>query len=132
MDSALAYEKRSLAFHSANVVIVNVQLKWINWKTNLAFFDSEWSLTHADFVDYAAECTNDHNNLRRWHLAGSGDDSASVVGRHDTFTLAQFYDWNRAVGTNCAGFWLGYWYCIGEIFTLTPTLIVADLGLCRR
>ncbi|GKT61281.1 lysM domain-containing protein [Colletotrichum tofieldiae] len=80
----------------------------------------------------AAECTNDHNNLRRWHLAGSGDDSASVVGRHDTFTLAQFYDWNRAVGTNCAGFWLGYWYCIGEIFTLTPTLIVADLGLCRR
>ncbi|GKT51997.1 lysM domain-containing protein [Colletotrichum spaethianum] len=29
---------------------------------------------------------------RRWHLAGSGDDYASVVGRYDTFPLAQLYD----------------------------------------
>lgn len=42
----------------------------------------------------------------------SGDSCASIIEKFGTFTLSQFQTWNPAVGKNCAGLFLGYYYCI--------------------
>lgn len=48
----------------------------------------------------------------KWVLQKNGvycADMAKAAG----ITLAQFYTWNPAVGTNCGGLWAGYAYCVG-------------------
>ncbi|KAL5040877.1 hypothetical protein BDW71DRAFT_212672 [Aspergillus fruticulosus] len=46
----------------------------------------------------------------------------TVLNRHG-ITIAQFYDWNPAVGENCGNLWLNYRYCIrvGEPPTMTES-----------
>jgi hypothetical protein len=55
----------------------------------------------------AADC-------QRYHLAGSGDSCQRIVDQYGTFSLADFYGWNPAVGNTCSGLWAGYYYCIGK------------------
>jgi hypothetical protein len=50
----------------------------------------------------------------RYHKAVAGDSCAGIVNQYGTFTLDQFLSWNSAVGADCSGLWLGYYYCIGE------------------
>ncbi|KAB8068091.1 hypothetical protein BDV29DRAFT_162703 [Aspergillus leporis] len=49
----------------------------------------------------------------QYHKAVDGDDCAGLVKQYDIFTLDQFLSWNHAVGADCSGFWLGYYYCVG-------------------
>lgn len=48
----------------------------------------------------------------KYYQAVSGDSCASIIDEFGTFTLSQFQTWNPAVGKNCAGLFLGYYYCI--------------------
>ncbi|KAK1841141.1 LysM domain-containing protein-like protein 1 [Colletotrichum chrysophilum] len=53
-------------------------------------------------------------NCNRWYQAVSGDFCQKIVDTHNgAFTLGQFYSWNPAVGSDCSGLWLGYYYCVG-------------------
>jgi LysM repeat protein len=62
----------------------------------------------------------------RYHKAVSGDTCQKIVDQYGTFSSTQFRGWNPAVGTDCAGLWLGYYYCIGIPNTPTarPTTII--------
>ncbi|RHZ63585.1 LysM peptidoglycan-binding domain-containing protein [Aspergillus thermomutatus] len=53
------------------------------------------------------------STCNRYHKAVSGDTCAGIVKQYGTFTLDQFLSWNSAVGADCSGLWLGYYYCIG-------------------
>jgi hypothetical protein len=53
------------------------------------------------------------DDCQRWHEAKSGDDCSKIVAQYGTFNLAEFLDWNPAVGATCSGLWLGYYYCVG-------------------
>ncbi|KAL4787166.1 hypothetical protein BJX76DRAFT_29083 [Aspergillus varians] len=57
----------------------------------------------------------------RYHKAVDGDSCTGIVQQYGTFTLDQFLAWNSAVGADCAGLWLGYYYCIGVPGTATKT-----------
>lgn len=73
-------------------------------------------------------------NCQRYHLAGSGDSCQKIVDQYGTFTLAQFYAWNPAVGSSCSGLWLGYYYCVGDTCNPaapTPTQPTPTCG-CKR
>lgn len=55
----------------------------------------------------AADCTD-------FYLAVRGDTCDKIVAAHGgAFTLADFYKWNPAVGTDCSGLWLSTYYCVG-------------------
>lgn len=54
------------------------------------------------------------SDCNRWHQVVNGDTCDGIVKTYGTFSLAQFYAWNPAVGTSCLSLWLGYWYCIGK------------------
>lgn len=38
---------------------------------------------------------------------------------YGTFSLAEFYKWNPAVGDQCTSLWLGYYYCVAVKGTST-------------
>ncbi|KAF3389261.1 LysM domain-containing protein [Penicillium rolfsii] len=62
------------------------------------------------------------STCNRYHKAVDGDSCAGIVKQYGTFTLDQFLAWNSAVGADCGGLWLGYYYCIGVPGTATkPT-----------
>ncbi|KFY43831.1 hypothetical protein V494_01795 [Pseudogymnoascus sp. VKM F-4513 (FW-928)] len=46
-----------------------------------------------------------------YYKALDGDDCWKITARFG-FTLAEFIQWNPAVDKTCAGFWLGYYYCV--------------------
>lgn len=46
-----------------------------------------------------------------YYKALDGDDCSELASRF-SFTLADFIQWNPAVDETCAGFWLGYYYCV--------------------
>jgi hypothetical protein len=54
-------------------------------------------------------------------MAVSGDTCNKVVAKYGTFTLDQFLSWNPAVGADCSGLWLGYYYCVGVPGTPSTT-----------
>ncbi|RYO86656.1 hypothetical protein DL764_008976 [Monosporascus ibericus] len=61
-------------------------------------------------------------NCQRYYKAVSGDTCQKIVDKYGAFSLAQFRSWNPAVGADCSGLWLGYYYCIGVPGTPTsPT-----------
>ncbi|RYO96244.1 hypothetical protein DL763_003318 [Monosporascus cannonballus] len=53
------------------------------------------------------------SNCKRYHLAVAGDTCQRIVDKYGAFSLANFKTWNPAVGSDCSGLWLGYYYCIG-------------------
>lgn len=54
-----------------------------------------------------------------FHKAVSGDTCDKIVKQFGVFTLSEFQSWNPAVGDDCAGIWVGYYYCVG--ISGTPT-----------
>ncbi|KAJ3492168.1 hypothetical protein NLG97_g5463 [Lecanicillium saksenae] len=57
-----------------------------------------------------------------FYKATSGDTCQKVVDKYGSFSLADFIRWNPAVGEQCTGLWLGYYYCVGIPGTpTTPT-----------
>ncbi|CAG8961709.1 hypothetical protein HYFRA_00006249 [Hymenoscyphus fraxineus] len=56
---------------------------------------------------------------QKFHLAVSGDTCGGIVSNYGGFSLQQFYSWNPAVGNDCSGLFLGYYYCVAV--TGTPT-----------
>ncbi|KAK2746208.1 hypothetical protein FQN57_003330 [Myotisia sp. PD_48] len=62
-----------------------------------------------------------------YHKAVEGDSCVAIVDQYKTFTLDDFLKWNTAVGADCGGLWLGYFYCIGVPGTPTkpPTTTAA-------
>lgn len=53
------------------------------------------------------------SNCQRYHLAVSGDNCQRIVDKYGAFDLAKFQAWNPAMGSDCSGLWIGYYYCIG-------------------
>ncbi|RDW72383.1 uncharacterized protein DSM5745_07555 [Aspergillus mulundensis] len=45
--------------------------------------------------------------------AVKGDTCAAIAQEHGTFTLDEFLEWNPAVGSDCSGLQIGYYYCVG-------------------
>ncbi|KAL5349119.1 hypothetical protein ACLOAV_005407 [Pseudogymnoascus australis] len=62
-----------------------------------------------------------------YYKAASGDDCSKLTARLG-FTIADFIKWNPAVDENCAGFWLGYYYCIGTPGTPTEPTVPTPTG----
>jgi hypothetical protein len=58
----------------------------------------------------------------KFHKAVTNDNCDAIVAKYGTFTFAQFLTWNPAVGSDCAGLWLDYYYCIGVPGMCLPTL----------
>ncbi|EZF35977.1 hypothetical protein H101_00492 [Trichophyton interdigitale H6] len=54
------------------------------------------------------------HNCQRWHKAVSGNTCASIIDQYGSFTQEEFIKWNPAVGEDCSGLWLNYYYCIGR------------------
>lgn len=52
------------------------------------------------------------SGCQRYHRVASGDTCQIIVDKYKTFTLAQFYAWNPAVGKACETLWMGYDVCI--------------------
>ncbi|OLN88297.1 LysM domain-containing protein-like protein 1 [Colletotrichum chlorophyti] len=51
-------------------------------------------------------------SCNKFHLVESGNTCEVVVNQYG-ISLANFYDWNPAVGSACTGLWLGYYVCVG-------------------
>ncbi|KAB5570385.1 peptidoglycan-binding protein [Coniochaeta sp. 2T2.1] len=49
-----------------------------------------------------------------WHLVSPRDDCQTIAYRFKTWmTLADFFAWNPAVGTDCSGLYVNYYVCVG-------------------
>ncbi|KAF1362026.1 hypothetical protein EJ07DRAFT_153601 [Lizonia empirigonia] len=80
-------------------------------------------------------------NCKKWYLVSGGDNCQKIVDTYKTFTLAQFYQWNPAVGSGCGSLWLDYYVCVGIPGTPTrapsnpttkaPAAPTADNRPCR-
>ncbi|GAB1211881.1 hypothetical protein ATERTT37_001005 [Aspergillus terreus] len=70
------------------------------------------------------------STCNRYHKAVDGDSCAGIVKQYGTFTLDQFLAWNSAVGADCGGLWLGYYYCIGVPGTPTKTTTTTTTAGC--
>lgn len=42
-----------------------------------------------------------------------GDDTCEIIAKAAGITLANFYDWNKGVGSDCGSLWILYYVCIG-------------------
>jgi LysM repeat protein len=59
-------------------------------------------------------------NCNAFHLVVSGDQCNTIVAEAG-ISLAQFYDWNPAVGNSCAQLYLDNYVCIGVAGQTSPT-----------
>ncbi|KAK6502504.1 hypothetical protein TWF506_003085 [Arthrobotrys conoides] len=57
-------------------------------------------------------------NCNKWVLA---DTSCANILSENGITIAQFYDWNPTVNSDCSGMWGSYAYCVGISGTSTTT-----------
>lgn len=48
----------------------------------------------------------------KYYKTVSGDTCQVISDRFGTFSVAQFINWNPAVGSSCSSLFLGYYYCI--------------------
>ncbi|KAJ2970858.1 hypothetical protein NUW58_g9574 [Xylaria curta] len=55
-----------------------------------------------------------------FYKAVKGDTCDKIVSKYGTFTAADFFKWNPAVGSDCSGIWAETYYCVG--IPGTPTL----------
>jgi LysM repeat protein len=66
------------------------------------------------------------STCKSYHKAVSGDTCQKIVDQYGVFSLTEFQGWNPAVGQDCSGLWLGYYYCVATPSTPTakPTTII--------
>ncbi len=53
-------------------------------------------------------------NCAYFHLVASGDQCGNIAATYD-ISLADFYQWNPAVGSTCAALDIGYYVCVNVI-----------------
>lgn len=53
------------------------------------------------------------SNCNNYYKVVSGDTCQGIVDRYGTFTLADFYTWNPAIGSSCSTLFVGYYVCVG-------------------
>ncbi|KAL8833430.1 MAG: hypothetical protein Q9170_004273 [Blastenia crenularia] len=59
------------------------------------------------------------STCKTFYKVKDGDQCGNIVSSYGTFSLADFYTWNPAVGTNCGSLFVGYYVCVG--IPSTPT-----------
>ncbi|KAI4193919.1 MAG: hypothetical protein LQ350_008079 [Teloschistes chrysophthalmus] len=59
-------------------------------------------------------------NCKKFYKVQDGDECGKIVASYGTFSLADFYTWNPAIGTNCGSLISGYYVCVG--LPSTPTI----------
>lgn len=52
-----------------------------------------------------------------FHRVEGGETCYSIVQKYGTFTLADFYDWNPAVGSECRRLFAEFYVCVGAFRT---------------
>ncbi|CZT24377.1 uncharacterized protein RCC_10102 [Ramularia collo-cygni] len=52
-------------------------------------------------------------NCNHYYQAVSGDSCYAIATQNGTFSVAQFEQWNPAVGSDCSMLWATYYYCTG-------------------
>ncbi|KAB5545791.1 LysM domain-containing protein [Coniochaeta sp. 2T2.1] len=52
-------------------------------------------------------------SCKTFYKVSAGDTCQSIVDKYKTFTLADFYKWNPAIGSDCSSLWGGYYVCVG-------------------
>ncbi|KAL3443567.1 hypothetical protein BJX65DRAFT_285046 [Aspergillus insuetus] len=60
------------------------------------------------------------SSCNKYHLVESGDGCASITSSYG-ISLANFYNWNPAVGSSCGSLWLGYYVCVGTSTSQSTT-----------
>ncbi|KAL4861861.1 hypothetical protein BDV12DRAFT_203586 [Aspergillus spectabilis] len=60
------------------------------------------------------------DNCDEFYLVVGGDSCFDIAAAHDV-ALADFYDWNPAIGTSCGGLWPDYYVCVGVAGGSTTT-----------
>ncbi|EQL01782.1 LysM domain-containing protein [Ophiocordyceps sinensis CO18] len=55
-----------------------------------------------------------------FHLVKGGDICHDIVQKYGMFTLADFYEWNPAVGSSCRRLYAGFLVCVGVPSTMPP------------
>ncbi|KAL8847058.1 MAG: hypothetical protein Q9221_007877 [Calogaya cf. arnoldii] len=50
---------------------------------------------------------------KSFYKVQDGDYCEKIVSSYGTFSLADFYTWNPAIGTNCGSLFVGYYVCVG-------------------
>ncbi|KAL8942164.1 MAG: hypothetical protein Q9216_001811 [Gyalolechia sp. 2 TL-2023] len=59
------------------------------------------------------------SSCKTFYKVKDGDECGKIVNSYGTFSLADFYTWNPAIGTNCNSLIVGYYVCVG--IPTTPT-----------
>lgn len=77
------------------------------------------SITSSTSTGPSPEQTGIISTCKSYYKVVSGDTCQKIVDHYGTFTLANFYSWNPAVGSDCSGLLLGYYVCVGD--PSTPT-----------
>ncbi|POS72078.1 LysM domain-containing protein [Diaporthe helianthi] len=54
------------------------------------------------------------DDCQAYHLAEENDTCRTVLATYSYLTRQHFFDWNPALGGNCDGLWLGYYYCVAN------------------
>jgi hypothetical protein len=58
------------------------------------------------------------SECHRFYFARDNDGCWAIANAAG-IDLNDFYAWNPALGTDCGGLWLGYFYCIGTAGPVT-------------
>ncbi|KAI4089539.1 MAG: hypothetical protein LQ339_008532 [Xanthoria mediterranea] len=68
------------------------------------------------------------SQCKQYYKVQDGDTCAGIVNKYHTFTLADFYSWNPAVGSNCETLFVEYFVCIGIPGTPTAPPTTTSAG----
>ncbi|KAJ5008114.1 LysM domain-containing protein [Colletotrichum sp. SAR 10_66] len=64
------------------------------------------------------------DNCNRFYMVKTGDGCASIASAN-SIPLADFYEWNPAVGSTCAGLWANVYVCVRVIGYTAPVTTTA-------
>lgn len=62
-----------------------------------------------------------------WYVAQKGDSCTTIVAHYGNINTELFVKYNPAVGSDCAGLWAQYAYCVGR-FILSPWLCIPPVA----
>ncbi|KAF2711237.1 carbohydrate-binding module family 50 protein [Pleomassaria siparia CBS 279.74] len=67
------------------------------------------------------------NSCTNFYFAVKDDNCQKIAKRYGTFTVAEFINWNPAVGSDCLGLWANTYYCVGIPGTPTAPIITTTV-----
>ncbi|KAK4233582.1 LysM domain-containing protein [Achaetomium macrosporum] len=68
------------------------------------------------------------DNCNKFYLVRSGDTCTAILTEYG-ISLATFYPWNPAVGSDCRSLWVGHYVCVGTIGQTATTTSTAGNGI---